>query len=333
MSEKTRAEKIRAILLEQDKKFWDTTAGSAIIALAALAAIAAIIWSLYSTFSVPVTKPTTDKSSASTSVMITSPDQHAGGTGVIYRSTTTKSYVLTNKHVCGVVENGGLVITDDGQEHAVVGYLKSKDHDLCMISVAADLHVNTEIASRAPEYYSKAAISGHPALLPTVVTHGHFSGRKIISVVTGIKKCTDEDLKANPLMCVFVGGIPQLKSYEAQLVTATIQGGSSGSAVFNEDGEIAGLVFAGSGTIGYAFIVPYESVYNFVTNEWPMSEAIKPNTEFQLGAPAAAPESTSSSELLNARCLTYTSTSNEDKVGNVCNAVNKDMIYYGKGVK
>jgi hypothetical protein len=43
--------------------------------------------------------------------------------------------------------------------------------------------------------------------------------------------------------------------------------GSSGSAVFNDRGEIAGLVFAGRGELGYAFSVPQAFIYSFVNDE------------------------------------------------------------------
>jgi len=51
------------------------------------------------------------------------------------------------------------------------------------------------------------------------------------------------------------------------LVTATIMPGSSGSGVFNEDMELSGLAFAGSGDLGYAWTVPYEDMMYFLNKE------------------------------------------------------------------
>jgi hypothetical protein len=54
--------------------------------------------------------------------------------------------------------------------------------------------------------------------------------------------------------------------------------GSSGSGVFNEAGEISGLVFAGSAQgLSYGFIVPLESVKDFITKEYNLEEDIIPD--------------------------------------------------------
>ncbi len=147
----------------------------------------------------------------------------------------------------------------------------SREHDLCLIQVNGDLHANTTVASSNPvEFYERATIAGHPNLLPTVVTSGHFSGKQIIQVLTGFRACTAEDM-ADPTLgfiCLITRGkLPEVRSYEAVLVTATIMAGSSGSAVYNEGGELAGLAFAGSGALSYAYIVPFAAVKRFLDTE------------------------------------------------------------------
>lgn len=202
-------------------------------------------------------------------VMITNMAENSGGSGSVIHSSNNFSKVLTNKHVCGLIANGGLVKTSDGNKHTVIGYKESNDHDLCLIDVASKLPGKVTLASKAPSMYEMATVSGHPALLPNVVTTGHFSGNKIINVFLGVKPCTEEDV-ADPdlgIICFFFQGLPQIKTYEASLVTATIMPGSSGSAIYNSSKELSAVVFAGSGEIGYAFAVPYEYVYNFLRNE------------------------------------------------------------------
>jgi hypothetical protein len=70
-------------------------------------------------------------------------------------------------------------------------------HDLCLITVEGNLKAHTKVAQRAPvAYYENALVSqAIPALMPNVVTSGHFSGRKVISVMKGIKPCTAEQQK------------------------------------------------------------------------------------------------------------------------------------------
>lgn len=203
------------------------------------------------------------------SVMITNTKANHGGTGVVLRSSETESIVLTNSHVCGVVENGGLVSGRAGK-FMVTGYKSSEHHDLCLIKVDGDLQASTRVANRPPvEYYESAAVSGHPALLPNVKTYGHFSGHEHIPIMTGVRPCTADDAQdpRKAFVCMVAGGLPIIKMYQSQLVTATIMPGSSGSGVYNKDMELSGLVFAGQHELGYGWIVPYESVKNFLNKE------------------------------------------------------------------
>lgn len=216
---------------------------------------------------------------ANAAVAITSPSERSGGTGVILASTPAESYILTNNHVCHVVVNGGIVKTDNDKKYEVVSYRPSAMHDLCLITVKADLGVTTAIADKAPELYEDASIAGHPNLFPSVITHGHFSKHERGDVVIGTRECTEEEKRSGAAMfCMFMGGIPVVKSYEMQLVTATIMAGSSGSAVYNSRGQLSGLVFAGQGDLGYAFIVPYEYVAGFLNDEVEHVIPLFPNT-------------------------------------------------------
>lgn len=215
-----------------------------------------------------VQKPDVADASAN-SVKVTNMAGNHGGTGIILRSTPTASLVLTNSHVCGVVEEGGMVSGQAGS-FMVTSYKKSQVHDLCLIRVSGDLKGRVKIANRPPVPYKELAlISGHPALYPNVKTVGHFSGRQSIAILVGFKACTDEDLqdpdKAG--LCIMIGGLPIIKNFDSVLVTATIMPGSSGSAVYNSDMELSGVAFAGAGTLGYAWTVPYEYVKAFLGKE------------------------------------------------------------------
>lgn len=210
------------------------------------------------------------------SAMILNYAGNSGGSGVIISSNKRSSKVLTNAHVCGVVENGGLIQANSGYNQ-VAYYQKSETHDLCLITVFGDLGTETTIAPRKPvNRYEKAVVAGHPNLLPIVVTDGHFSSRQIIEVFIGFRECTKKEYQNDPLLCGFYGGFPILKKYETTLVTATIMPGSSGSGVYNGDMELSGLVFAGQQNLGYAWTVPYEFLTYFLEEEILTLIKIKP---------------------------------------------------------
>jgi hypothetical protein len=208
--------------------------------------------------------PKNTKSFADTSVRIMNFEMNSGGSGVILKSSPQISTVLTNKHVCKLIEMGGL-IEYKNRKIAIRDYQKYKFHDLCLIRVMEDLKINTKIADTTPESYSDAFISGHPALLPHVLSPSSFSDKTQISMITSIRPCKESEMET--FECQLFGAMPVVEVFNTQLVTGTILPGSSGSAVFNRDGEISGLVFAGNGRgFSYAFIVPQEYIQDFISS-------------------------------------------------------------------
>jgi S1-C subfamily serine protease len=267
--------------------------------------------------------PTSDKAIAKTTAMITNMRQNSGGTGVVYSSSSTESKILTNAHVCRVVKNGGLVTTEN-KKVMVASYQVSQFHDLCMITVRENLGIDTEVASNAPDMYEDAIISGHPSLLPTIVTKGHFSQKEIIAVMTGMRKCSDADY-ASPLsgeICAFLGFIPLITTYRAQVASPTIMPGSSGSAVFNGSGQIAGLVFAGQGELGYAHIVPQEYVSYFVKQELADLPIKRPNDSIDM-----ASDEENARKKLKTTCADKKGTTEYMLVEEYCEYVLIDMVF------
>lgn len=212
-------------------------------------------------------KPKNAAEFASTSVMITNLTENSGGTGVILQSEETESIVMTNKHVCELIQIGGLVKTRI-HKYRIYRYKYYKKHDLCLIKIAANLGINTIISATKPDLYSRAFVSGHPSLLPDVLTEGYFSDYKMIDVMVGMVPCDGTEKDQEMLACAFYGEKPVVRKFRSQVVTATIMPGSSGSGVFNDQGEIAGLVFAGSSEgLSYAFIVPLRYLQDFVKHQ------------------------------------------------------------------
>jgi len=256
-------------------------------------------------------------------VMITRLDGRSGGSGVVIATKDSESTILTNGHVCHVIENGGTVTTTEGEMHTVKAYKKDVFHDLCLIKVAAKLKNRTNIAKQAPKLYEEATISGHPSLLPNVVTSGHFAGNKVITVFTGITPCTKEELESMPEICFFFRGIPVVKTYETTLVTALIMAGSSGSAVYNSNKEISGLVFAGSGDLSFAFTVPFDYVRSFVDLD-DGNNYEKPNYQLDIMTILSGMDKKIERKELIQRC---TSSTLRGKVKEFCNIIINDVVW------
>lgn len=211
--------------------------------------------------------PQTNPEYAKTSVSITLENKRSGGSGVILKSTPNASFILTNRHVCELIQLGGIVNADQGT-YPVSSFRVYTKHDLCLVKVLVDLHENNSLAEKAPKVYSEAIAVGHPALLPTMITKGHYANKMPISLVVGSRDCDGtETSQEDRFFCAFTGLKPIIITLEAQPITATIMAGSSGSGVFNERGEIAGLVFAGAQGLSYGFIVPHEYVKDFLAHQ------------------------------------------------------------------
>ena len=267
-------------------------------------------------FTVKTIKPKTNQEYSLTSVMITRYDGRSGGSGVILSSSKNSSKILTNAHVCEVVANGGIVRSDYAKG-IVKNYKISNVHDLCLITTNNNFKVNTVVAQDAPDIYEDATAVGHPHLLSTIVTKGHFSEKGLVTIMVGTRKCTQEDLMntKNILYCSLFGAIPILKTYESQTASCTIMPGSSGSPVFNANGEIAGLVFAGSGDFGFAQLVPYEYISNFLEVELPNLKTQIPNY--------SQPEQTDSSERVNFKKVCASS---PKEAHDICDIINKSLL-------
>lgn len=221
-----------------------------------------------------VIRPMTTKDFSKVTVKIMTKEKNSGGTGVILSG----SIILTNKHICDAIQNGGLVIYG-GQEYKITSYKPYPKHDLCMIATSHNFGIGVQVADKPADMYSPATISGHPSLLPLVVNAGHFSGRMTINLIVEMKECGEEPPPEHLMECLFLGGIPVQQSFDAQLVTGTIKPGSSGSPVFNQHGELTNVAFASSSPfLDYALTVPQEYVRDFYNNSM-MYKWYKPSSK------------------------------------------------------
>lgn len=236
--------------------------------LVAVAVTGALAFTMMAASSSPskTIHPKTGPEFAKTAAMILAKSKTSGGSGVILNSTATGSIILTNAHVCEIIKTGGYVKTIN-KEVKVRHYKVYTKHDLCLVSVNEDLGVNTQLSPKTPEKYSESVTSGHPNLLPPIVSRGLFSQNLEIEIMVGQKPCDGTETGNDIMYCIFMGAKPVIKKYDSQVISSLIMAGSSGSAVFDSNGYIAGLVFAGSPDgLSYGFIVPHKYVYDFILN-------------------------------------------------------------------
>lgn len=211
-------------------------------------------------------RPQSIKDLYKTSVRIYDKGLNSGGTGSIFKSFKTGSHILTNKHVCKLVEQGGYVEYKD-RNFLVTHYKKFPQHDLCLVRVASNLRVDLKVSETLVKKSSTVYVSGHPNLLPHIATKGHVSDHMDIDLIVGMRDCTKDDIEKDPLSCAWFGGLPEIQTFDSQVVSNLIKPGSSGSAVFNTNGEIVGVVYAGSGRgFSHGFIVPHLYVIYFIQN-------------------------------------------------------------------
>lgn len=211
--------------------------------------------------------PSSPKELKAATVKVTNSEGYSGGTGVIFRSHSDASYILTNSHVCEVLTKGGGKIVTSKGSYRVEKYKQAKNHDLCLVVVVANLRINTHLASQGLSFGDYVQIAGHPYLNPITISPGSYSGTKNIELLVGMEACTPEEM-SNPdleLLCHWFGGIPIIKTFESGMTSALIAPGNSGSAVFNGNGKIVGLAFAGTGRgLSHSFIVPLAHIKTFL---------------------------------------------------------------------
>lgn len=226
--------------------------------------------------------PTNAEEFKRVSVMVTNREGTSGGSGVILRSFSNSSYVLTNAHVCAVIKDGGYVVRNH-EKFFTEKYKISGIHDICLIEIMSNLGVNTEFAEEEPDFGEKIVVSGFPMLYPLQIVNGMFSDSMTIEIVVGVKTCTKEDLEIEDpeiqFFCDFLGFFPIIREYNTKTTSAIISPGNSGSAVYNYSGEIVALVFAGNGgDLTQGFLVPLEYIKTFIGKELKLQSWLDSNT-------------------------------------------------------
>lgn len=194
--------------------------------------------------------------------------ENGTGSGTVLKSGPIASYILTNAHVCKALGSNGSILTKNGIRAKVSKVKISKSHDLCLVMVNRNLGLNTKIARTEGKTGEQALSVGHPGGMPQLESYGKFSGFMSIELMTGMKRCPKDPPSELLIVCLLYGYMPTYTLYESQVVSTLIQPGSSGSGIFNDNGELVNVAFAGRGNgLSYALTVPNGHVLQFLDRE------------------------------------------------------------------
>lgn len=172
----------------------------------------------------------------------------SSGTGTILRSGPSGSDFLTNEHVCDDAPKAGAIILLDGRPYEVTAIKPSRQYDLCLMHVKENIKKDTKVSELPAKVGDEVICGGYPLGLPLVLQKGYVSRAFNIG---------ERDKPEFVLLTSFI-----------------VQPGHSGSAIFNEKGEIVGVIEAlkpanPKDSIGFGLAVPQQYVKRFIEKEAP----------------------------------------------------------------
>ena len=179
--------------------------------------------------------------------------QNGSGSGFYFKY-RNKNMVMTNGHVCVMKSPVGNIFVAKGKLKEVRKVLfESKVADICFIEGDGKSH-GLELAGSV-KIGDAVITAGHPSGQKLTVSYGSYIGEERVTVIL-------------PVEIDAVGGkiyVPMRKDFEASQFHLYSRPGSSGSVITNMEGEIIGLLFAGS---------PYDNRQTFGMSLESIREAI-----------------------------------------------------------
>ncbi len=159
-----------------------------------------------------------------------------------------KSFIITNQHVCSMKQNSAYLLTLQTGERVTAKYIRVDAFaDICLLeadAVIPPLKISEENAS----YGDRVITIGGPEGVYPVIVDGFVSGYYDIEM----KNEPDEE------------GQFEIH-FRAQVISAPTYPGSSGSPVFDTNGIVVGIVFAGLIDKDHiTYMVPVNEVLRFL---------------------------------------------------------------------
>lgn len=181
-------------------------------------------------------------------------ESYGGGTGFHVKAASGKTYIVTNRHVCG--ETGEkrdymyVSAKDDSVVHKVKIIERYPESDLCLLEPIEGIE-GLEVGSM-PVIGQHIAAIGHPNLQPRTLTDGEVVGMESWTIAIGIvgydmkaADCRYKDtfIKTVPINPFTKAPVCFSKNF-IMITTALIWHGSSGSPVVDFFGKVVGVMYA-----------------------------------------------------------------------------------------
>lgn len=172
----------------------------------------------------------------------------ASGFSIITDPDKNKSYILTNKHVCEMRQRANYELTlSDGSIMKAKYVLSDSFADICLLEangVLSPLVLASQNATQGERIITMGAPDGaFPIVVDGLVCGYHDMHMQADSTDDG----------------------PFEVNFRAQIISAPIYQGSSGSPVLNVDGKVVGIIFAvRTNKEHIAFMVPISEVLRFL---------------------------------------------------------------------
>jgi S1-C subfamily serine protease len=203
-------------------------------------------------------------------VKLTPPSNHGtGGTGFQLQAPSGKVLTVTNAHICELAENNQLSAqVPDSERTVLLTILEvSESTDLCVLeglSGASGLRLADSFQPR-----QRLFVLGHPRLEPLTLSEGYVTARQVIHLydLNKTEPATCHGANRNLIMVdTLLGPTPVcMSSIDAWLTSIVIYGGNSGSPVMTVDGDVVGVIFAGSNSTNYGAFIPFDVLREFVS--------------------------------------------------------------------
>ena len=188
------------------------------------------------------------------------------GTGFFFVK-NNKSYIISNKHVCGDNSVGSYMIaeTNDKIQHPVKVLKLSKNHDLCLLeSTKLFDHKGLRFANKQLREGNDVHVAGFPRRNKLTMTSCEYIGKTVISLPTqdSPQTCKGRWILRRTLFRTFSFC---LANFKTDSISAAAFPGNSGSPAFNNRGKVVGVVFAiDPSTTVSTHLVPLNYIKDFI---------------------------------------------------------------------